>query len=717
MGRFQRDWSLRALLVLSLLIPGSVVGVLAYADRARTLDEAAARASRMTDVLHEHALRVMETNQLILSQASRLVAGLDRDEVREREGEIHADLADLKGDLAQVQRIRIMGADGRLAVDSERYPAPPEDLSRFAHVRTPPPPGRRSMVGDLILEPGEIVQSLRLGSRPAPHPRSPGAFEGLVAVSIQPAYFRAAWSGLDAEAGSTVRLFRTDGRVLVGSRSGISGRIGPELAAATDATPSGVVMMASDIHPDGEIVAYRRVGPFPLYVAYGMSRTEVTARWRQNWIGFAVLGTLASVALATVAVLAMGGARRERKANTALAQAIAQLRAEMARREAAEATVRMTQKLQALGELTGGVAHDFNNLLTAISGSLRLMAVHVTAKGRRHLETANQAVASATALTRQLLTFSRRDIPRVEVADANAVLEASRGMFARALRGRGDLEFDLAPEPCVLEVDTTQFELAVLNLVTNAADVLSCDGKVRISTCHVDLRDRWDGLHGRFVMVSVQDDGPGMPPEVAARAFEPFFTTKDAGHGTGLGLSMVYGFAQQAGGVAEIDSGPGLGTAVRLLIPASAKIPEPQPGGCPGPVAEDEPCDVRVLVVEDNVLVRIVTVDSLRTAGFDVLEAGSGAQALEVFERNPGISVLVSDVVMPGGISGLDLAREVRRRYPHVRTILTSGYTRDALIGMAPEDEVELMAKPYDPDALAERVRALLGERQIAMPL
>jgi len=717
MGRFRGDWSLRALLALSLLIPGGIVGVLAHADRVRTLDEAAARARRMADVLYEHTLKVMETNQLVLSQAGRLVAELDRDQVREREGELHADLADLKAGFAQVQRILIIDSDGRPALDSERYPAFPGDRSRFAHVQAHLQPERRFMAGDLILEPGGIVQSLHVGSGRTPRSGPTGAFDGIATVAIQPAYFRSAWNALDAETGSTVRLFRTDGRVLVGNRTGMSGRIGPELAAAVGAAPSGVVMMPSDIHPDGEIVAYRRVGQFPLYVAYGVSRTEVTARWRQNWIGFAVLGTLASVALATVAVLAMSGARRERKANTALAQAIAQLRAEMARREAAEATVRMTQKLQALGELTGGVAHDFNNLLTAISGSLRLMAIHVTAKGRRHLETANQAVASATALTRQLLAFSRRDIPRAEVADANAVLEASRGMFVRALRGRGDLEFDLAPEPCVLEVDTTQFELAVLNLVTNAADVLPADGRVRISTRQVDVRDRWDGLHGRFVMVSVQDDGPGMPPDVAARAFEPFFTTKDAGHGTGLGLSMVYGFAQQAGGVAEIDSGPGLGTTVRLLIPASAKTPEPQPAGAPGPVAEDEPCNVRVLVVEDNVLVRIVTVDSLRNAGFDVLEAGSGAEALEVFERNPGISVLVSDVVMPGGISGLDLAREARRRYPHVRTILTSGYTRDALVGMAPEDEVELMAKPYDPDALAERVRALLGERQIAMPL
>jgi two-component system NtrC family sensor kinase len=356
--------------------------------------------------------------------------------------------------------------------------------------------------------------------------------------------------------------------------------------------------------------------------------------------------------------------------------------------------------MEALGQLTGGVAHDFNNLLTAARSNLHLLARRLSDEvAERYLEGARTALERAEKLTRQLLSFSRQEAVSMELLDVGATLRGMADLLERSIRADITIQWDIAPAPLMVEVDPVQFELAVLNLALNARDAMPGGGTLRIAA-------RPDPANGT-VLVEIADTGAGMPPEIRARAFEPFFTTKEAGKGTGLGLSMVYGFARQSGGSAEIESGTGHGTLVRLILPASAGYRETAPPPEPAPQRSDQL--FRVLVVEDNALVLLTTVEGLMQEGFEVLTADNGPAALEVLERESGIDVVVSDVVMPYGLSGIDLARHIRKHWPRILVLLISGYSPDSLADMGADTADAVLPKPFTPDQLAARIRTLLA--------
>ena len=362
--------------------------------------------------------------------------------------------------------------------------------------------------------------------------------------------------------------------------------------------------------------------------------------------------------------------------------------------EEARAALFQSQKLQALGELTGGVAHDFNNLMTVIRGSADLLTRPGLSeeKRSRYLKAIIDTVDRAATLTSHLLAFGRRQALKPEVADLNVRLDAFAEMVGRTLGGQYHVTLELEPLLPPVEVDLAQLETALLNAAFNARDAMPDGGSLTLTTRHVPR----EGV--AEVMVEVADTGPGMSAEVRDRAFEPFFTTKPVGEGTGLGLSQIHGFAAQAGGRAEICSAPGEGTAVRIFLPVTERSPG---GSVEAARPAKPPRDLRVLLVEDNDHVREFAHHLLDELGYRVVSAASAEEALELLERETA-DLLFTDVVMPGR-SGLELARLARERLPTLPVLLASGYSEE-IVGTA-GSEFEIVRKPYD----AKLLEAALG--------
>jgi PAS domain S-box-containing protein len=371
----------------------------------------------------------------------------------------------------------------------------------------------------------------------------------------------------------------------------------------------------------------------------------------------------------------------------------------LAQEELEEARIALfqSQKLQALGELTGGIAHDFNNLMTVIRGSADLLRRDdlPPEKRRRYLEAIIETADRAATLTDHLLAFSRRQALKPEVTDLNVRLDAFGEVLGRTLGGGIQVHLDLEPHLWPVEVDPTQLESALLNAAFNARDAMPEGGAITLSTRNCDSAD------GGEVCVAISDTGQGMSPEVIERAFEPFFTTKPIGKGTGLGLSQIHGFAAQSGGRAEIQSLPGEGTTIRLLLPRTAKR---RAEATESAYAGSRLASQSILLVEDNDHVREFAESLLEDMGFRVSAAASGEDALVRLERG-GIDLLFSDVVMPG-LGGLELARIARDRRPGLPVLLASGYS-EAIVGGAGA-EFEFVRKPYDPRRLECAIRAAL---------
>jgi CheY-like chemotaxis protein len=370
----------------------------------------------------------------------------------------------------------------------------------------------------------------------------------------------------------------------------------------------------------------------------------------------------------------------------------------------AEAALRQTQKLESIGQLTGGVAHDFNNLLAVFATGLQLLERNVAAEQRQRVfEGMRRAVARGTGLTRHLLAFSRRRPVNPESIDVAVHLKGMREMLNGSLGGHIQVEMDFDTEVWPVEIDAGEFELAILNLCLNARDAMAEGGAVTISADNVQVDDE-RGAQAAYVKLSVTDTGCGMPPDVLARAFEPFFTTKDVGKGSGLGLPQVYGFAQQSGGQVTIDSEVGVGTIVTLLLPRSLQeavtgTKAGEPSRVPVPRVEGARRG-HVLLVEDDKEVSALTREMLNSLGFAVTHVTGAEAALGALANARAIDIVLSDIMMPGGVSGVDLAREIRSRQPNLPVILTTGYVEAA--ARVQEGEFQLLLKPYSLEALAD---------------
>lgn len=387
-----------------------------------------------------------------------------------------------------------------------------------------------------------------------------------------------------------------------------------------------------------------------------------------------------------------------------LADANIELRNQIEQRTQVEETLRQAQKIEAMGQMTGGVAHDFNNLLMVISGGLELLDRQPDpARRQRLMDGMRQAAQRGASLTRQLLAFSRRQPLQPKPVDLYRQIGAMQELLDRSLSGDVTVVTKFASDIWPVEVDPSELELVVLNLAVNARDAMPKGGSIVIEASNLTLTD--GHLRGDFVRLAVVDTGTGIAREVIDRVFEPFFTTKDVGKGSGLGLAQVHGFATQSGGRVEIESEAGRGTSIILLLPRSARVPASQ-----GPNIIDSPERAAlkkhsgyVLLVEDDAEVASLVSDMLTQLGFAVTRVVSAVAALGALADGRPIDLVFSDVMMPGGMNGVDLAREIRVRRPGLPVLLTSGFAGAAKLA-ADEGGFRILSKPYGLDELAQAI-------------
>ena len=366
-----------------------------------------------------------------------------------------------------------------------------------------------------------------------------------------------------------------------------------------------------------------------------------------------------------------------------------------------------------MGQLTGGIAHDFNNLLMIIGGSLEMLNRRMPSdeSTRRLFETARQGVSRGAKLNHQLLAFSRRQNLRAEVVCVDDLIPTFEHLLDRAVGETITVSFERAPQAWFCRTDPHQLETAILNLAINARDAMPEGGILTLATAIRSVSEQTaaslGASPGEYVVVSVADTGAGMPPNILSRVFEPFFTTKAAGEGTGLGLSQVYGFAKQSGGFVTIESECGRGTVVFIYLPR-ADQPKTAEATVALPLAEIEGQGV-VLVVEDDPDVRVTTSGMLKDLGYRVREAATARAALAIIESGEAIDLVFTDVIMPDGMSGMELARELSARWPELPVLLTSGYTAQRLNSEGRTDNRRLLRKPYTQTDLSQAIKGAMN--------
>jgi signal transduction histidine kinase len=443
-----------------------------------------------------------------------------------------------------------------------------------------------------------------------------------------------------------------------------------------------------------------------------------------------LLAALVGMALLVATILASVLAVSTRNALKGLLSLTAELDRESKLRQEAESTLRQAQKMEAVGQLTGGVAHDFNNLLTVIMGNLDTLqrqlaaaanpgdAATLVAKMTKPLESALQGAKSAAQLTQRLLAFSRRQALEPSRVDANRLVSGMLDMLKRSLGANISIETVLGAGLWPAFADPNQLESAILNLALNAKDAMPDGGCLTVETANTYLDEAYvrrfgDLDAGQYVVLCVTDTGTGIAKDVLDRVVEPFFTTKPPGEGSGLGLAMVHGFVKQSGGHMRIYSEEGQGTTVKIYLPRLTNVEEVSatPAGKPAEVTPVQRArkGETILVVEDNEGVREYAKEVLEDLGYRVFEAGDAVQALAVLNKKPRIDLLFTDVVLPGLGNGRVLATKAREKYPDLPVLYTTGYTRNAIVHQGRLDaDVELLTKPYTQQDLARKVRGVL---------
>ncbi|MDQ7246387.1 ATP-binding protein [Dongia sedimenti] len=550
-------------------------------------------------------------------------------------------------------------------------------------------------------------------------------FRGMASVTADINYFIDYWKGLKLPLDARLTLFRAD-------NFGILARF--------PASQDGVVTVGTSLQravaeaiqrdaPGGDFIGdrfgnYERVGKLPLYISVDVSDDAVFEQWKDWFVSRVPLATLAAAGFIALMLLGVRQARLEARdkaeleaARRAVIRTNEELRGEIANREAAESQVRQMQKMEAIGQLSGGLAHDLNNMLSIIIGSLNVIERRI-AKGStdvtRYIGAALEGAQRAATLTQRLLAFARQQPLAPQVVDVNRFVSDLSDLLRRSLTEAVQMEIVLGGGVWKTSIDVNQLESALLNLTVNARDAMPEGGRLTIETANTSLDPDYAARHpgvpaGQYVLISVTDSGTGMSPETISRAFDPFFTTKAVGRGTGLGLSQVYGFVRQSKGHVKIYSEPGQGTTIKLYLPRfygseqEMKDQTKDNTAIPAGSAEET-----ILVVEDESMVRKLSVDSLRELGYTVIEAESAAKALDILTLRDDIDLLFTDIVMPE-INGRNLADRARLIHPELKVLFTTGYTRNAVVHNGVLDPgVQLLTKPFSLEQLATAIRTAL---------
>jgi signal transduction histidine kinase len=674
-----------------------------YRNLAALTDE---RLARSLDVEQEEAQRTFQLVDLALNSVKDLVADMSADDIRRDEKHLHLLLQKLDAQIPLIQSIWIYDKDGRSLVSSWIEPAPDESFADRDFFRA-------HLGGNDGTYYGRVYAS-RFGAQPfftvSQRLVHDGAFLGVLEISVLPSNFFHFFATLAYAEGQQFSLIRDDGLFLARypmAPSGAPTRLDENsgFRRTIARTPAGGLFTTlSPIDHIERRFAARRLDGTPLYVTTGFSTAVMRSEWLWGIAAHLIYGVPVTLFLffSLFAVLL----RTQR------------LYAEINRRAAAEEALRQSQKLDAIGHLTGGVAHDFNNLLTIIIGNLEAAQRQLESwtdgaqiKLSRRLENAMHGAQRAATLTKRLLAFSRQQPLSPALLDVNRVLNGLSDFLRRALGEDVSLEIVGGGGVWPVEADAAELDAAILNLAVNARDAMPEGGKLTIEASNSYLDDSYCRQNanvqpGQYVQIAVTDTGSGMPKDVIERAFEPFFTTKESGQGTGLGLSQVYGFVKQSGGHVKIYSEAGEGTTIKIYLPrffgrasaAEEKAAAPRRGRS----------GESVLVVEDDSDVRDYVVETLASLGYKVFEAGEAESALRLLDENPSVHLLLTDVVMPG-MNGRKLAEEARLRRPDLKILYMTGYSRNAIMHQGRLDiGVDLLQKPISSEQLASAVRRML---------
>ena len=716
----------RSLQVLALVVLVLVVGATAQQlmqIRSAILDETERQMARLDMVFAEQTGRAVETIDFIVTSA---IASVEQQRANPPVDEALI-LRQMKRNIEgvhQISRVAVTNAAGHVL-----YAAPeggptelPETglalMAKFAH---------DTETGLVISEPFRASDGSwnALLIRPMRDPA--GTLSGAGVAWINLAYFEDFYRAVELTENGAIILHRRDGVVLARyphaeKAIGTSFAELPPFKDVLSHAQAGTVLMESPLDGSIRVLAIRALKAFPLAVQVSVEESRVLVGWRRQAWTFTMLALVASAVIVTQLLLLAKRSRQVealagefRTAKETAERANLALRQQMAERERAEAALRQAQRIEAVGQLTGGVAHDFNNLLTVLLGNIDLIETAGAGDPRMpdRLVAMRGAAERGAQLTAQLLAFARQQplVPRP--VDLNAVVSGMEGLMQSALGRTVRIHKRLHPDLWPALVDPTQIELVILNLAINARDAMPGGGELTIGTGNDRLPPppRSDALPaGDYVSIRVTDTGVGMSPDVLAKAFEPFFTTKPVGLGSGLGLSQVFGTARQSGGDVSIESTPGHGTTVTLHLPRAATEGPPSPPS-PPTAADTQAVHRPILLVDDDPAVRETTAELLRTLGYAVVEAGGGRAAMDCLRTAPEIALLLTDVVMPD-MNGPALAEAARALRPGLPVVFMSGYsdlagiTGGAALG-------RLVSKPFRPGDLTEQIAAALSEQSV----
>jgi two-component system NtrC family sensor kinase len=683
---------LQWMMAASLALPLALFVFASTVSWVSTNQTADREIERALDVAHEHALKVFETIDRSLSEIAEIVRGIPDAGIASREESLHLRLKQVADSLPQVKSAWIFDARGHALANSLVVPAPDIDFSDRDYFKAHVAGDVGIYIGE-ALKPRPPYQGAAFFGVSRRRDNEDGSFAGVIQASVLPEYFENFYARIGREPGSFFALGLTNGAVLARFptvdqeiRLDRNGPVGRQLAASP---AGGLVTVTSPSDGIERRLGYQRLAEFPIYVSAGLETSAIRARWLATMSQHLIFGAPATALLFFLLSLAL---RRTQH-----------LYAEAAKRTEAEEALKHGQRLEALGQLTGGVAHDFNNLLTVIRASVDMLRRPDLPEPRRlrYIEAISDTVTRAAKLTAQLLAFARRQTLKPELFDVGQNVQMLGEMIATLIGSRIEIVLHMPDEPCFINADAGQFETAMINMAVNARDAIEGPGRLTIAVRMVtDLPGAAapsKNPHG-YVAVSVEDTGIGIPEDRFGTIFEPFFTTKEVGQGTGLGLSQVFGFAKQSGGEVIVASELGKGSIFTLYLP---RVPgrERQPQV----VAEDAPPvdgqGMWVLVVEDNADIGKFATDALAGLGYSTTLVSNAIHALEELMSDAGrFDVVFSDVVMPG-MSGIELAQEIRRRHHDLPVVLTSGYSH--VLSQNGSYGFELLQKPYSIEQLA----------------
>ena len=696
----------RLAMAAAVLVPCALFSFAAwdsYRSLAALTDE---RLGRSLDVEQEEAQKTFELVDIALNNVGDLVAGMSVADIQRDEVQLYPQLKRLVSEIPAIQSIWIYDPDGKPLVSSWLHPAPAQSLADrdfiTAHAK-----------GDGGTYYGQVYPS-RFSAQPfftvSRRLERNGEFVGIMEISVLPSNFFRFFSTLAYREGLQFGLIRNDGLLLArypAAPPGAPDRLDEHSGfrqSISRGPAGGLYTSTSPIDHIERRFAYRRFGATTLYLTAGIATAAVRSELIWGMAAHLVYGVPVTLILVLALFLVLRRTQR--------------LYAEIDRRSVAEEALRQSQKLDAIGHLTGGVAHDFNNLLTIIIGNLetaqRLLKSWnegAQLKVARRLENAMRGAERAAALTKRLLAFSRQQPLNPTALNVNRALNGLSEFLRRALGEDVSLEIVGGGGVWPVEADPVELEAVLINLAVNARDAMPDGGKLTIEASNSYLDEAYckqnaDVRPGQYVQIAVTDSGSGMTKAVIERAFEPFFTTKQSGQGTGLGLSQVYGFVKQSGGHVKIYSEPGEGTTVKIYLPrfVGKSAPTEEVGIEPGRGHSGE-C---IMVVEDDADVRGYVVEALAARGYGVLEAASAEDALLLFREHQNVQLLLTDVVMPG-MNGRKLAEEARLQRPTLKVVYMTGYSRNAIVHQGRLDPgVELIQKPLTSEQLATTVRKVL---------